>query len=239
MDFSDVKGIVSGADVLLVLLHSVEVAHVIHAVVMIADGVINHHTLDLAGIIFQIFLEGIVVHEPIQVPGHVAERHRVHLPRGGGDGGVDVFHEIAELLLVVRAVRQMNIPQHEHTMILLSIDLFQLEINAFRNGRTGLEQRMEFGQNAVRDGFVPARGGDEDVAVVLLGLELIDALGVGLYDIDAVGDHYARQSLAFAGDFSVNGRTNRADETPNKCRNRIHGPNGWRWRRKSACRKRT
>ena len=146
-----------------------------------------------------------MVVEPVQVPGHVAEGEGVHLARGGGNGGVEILDELGELLPVVVAGRQVDVAQHQHPVVVLSLDFLQLEVDAFRGRGIGLELRMEPGQEAAGEGLVAARGGDEHVAVEFLGLHLVHALGVRLHHFHAVRDHDAREAGSFAGDLAVYG----------------------------------
>ncbi len=202
MDLADVEGIVGGADEFLVLLHGVIVAHVVHAVVMVANGVVQHHALDAGGI-GQVFLEGVVVRDPVEIPGHVAEGEGIDLPGRRGNGGVDVLHETGELLLVVGPAGEVDVTQHEHPVVILSVGLFQLEINPFRHIGRRLERRVELGQDAAHERLVAGRGGHEDVAVVLLGLHLVHALGIRLHDFDAVGDDNPGETRPLAGDLPI------------------------------------
>ena len=46
MDLADVEGIIGRADVFLEILHGIVVAHIVHAVVVVADGMVHRHALD-------------------------------------------------------------------------------------------------------------------------------------------------------------------------------------------------
>ena len=171
--------------------------------VVVADGVEDREPLDRRGV-GEILREAVFTVLPVQVPGHVAQGQGIDLPAGvRRDARVDVPDEFVELLAVLVAVGEVDIAEDEHRVLVLPGNLLQGEVHALR-GRLRLgELLVQQGPDAVGRDLVAGGHADEDVAVLLLGFQLIDALRVGLRHFVTVGDRDALQRRAVAGDEAI------------------------------------
>ena len=76
VDVADIEGVIGWSDNFLVLDHRVVVSEFVHAVVVVADGLVNREALDGLGI-GKVVLVAVVVGLPVEVPCHVAEGEAV------------------------------------------------------------------------------------------------------------------------------------------------------------------
>ena len=206
MNLAYVEGIIRGPYHFLVLFNRIEIPGLVHAVVMVADSLINGKAGD--GLrIGQVFPVSVIIGFPVQVPGHVAQGHSINLTCSLGDVTVDIGHKIPELLAVVGAVGQVDIAQHEHGVVFLADGLVQGEVHPFRRTDASRELPVNHGKDAATGGLIPGRYAHEHISVILLGRELINAVFVCLHRIDSVGHYGIRDSLTGTNNFPVNGGT--------------------------------
>ena len=201
-----VEGIIRGPYHFLVLFNRIEIPGLVHAVVMVADSLINGKAGD--GLrIGQVFPVSVIIGFPVQVPGHVAQGHSINLTCSLGDVTVDIGHKIPELLAVVGAVGQVDIAQHEHGVVFLADGFVQGEVYPFRRTDARRELPVNHGKDAATGGLIPGRYAHEHISVILLGRELISSVLVRLHRIDAIGHYGIRDALTATDHFSVNGGT--------------------------------
>ena len=93
----------------------------------------------------------------------------------------------------------MHIAQHQEAEVGEG-RLYEFEVGFFGSFRIFREHLVELRLNAFEGRFVAAGDGDEYVLPLLLGLHPVVAVGIGLYDLDTVGNQYVGNAGAAAGD---------------------------------------
>ena len=208
VDLSDVEGIVVRTEFLLVPEGRIPVADRIHVMVMVADCVEDLKTFDDIGI-RQILVETVFLRIPVKVPGHVSESHGVDLVTGIlRQIVVDLLCESCELIpVILLSPSKMDVSEEKHRVIGLVSGLIELEITPVHFGDVSADNLVEQRQDAGRGDLVTARNGDEDVRILLFGLDLVHTVLVGKSDDIAIGDSHTLDSLVTAAHLAVNVRT--------------------------------
>ena len=169
---------------------------------MVADGLINGESGD--GLrIGQVFLVPVAVGLPVKVPGHVSQGEAVHGAAQSLGIGVDVGHEILELGAVARAVRQVDISQHEHGVVLLAGNLPELEIHPFGHVGRLAQLAVNHRQDAASEGLVARRHAHEHIFMVFGRCQLVHAVLVRLYHLHPVGNDHIRNALFPANHLAI------------------------------------
>ena len=121
--------------------------------------------------------------------------------------GVQIAREHPELGHVIRSVGKVHVTEEQHLVCCLVTCVDQGEIpSLWHVGLLG-QKRVELRQNAICRSLITARNGDEDIAVLLGGLHLIDTLVIRDDNLDTVGENDITQRLALAGDYPIDSRT--------------------------------
>ena len=216
MDLADVERIVGRPEILAVFGFGLVVVFVFVAVVVVADDVV-HQKRGVFGQT-QVFGHARVVAEPVFRVGHVAQVQPVD--RRAPHQAVGIFdqpgHEVvAELDRVYRgddvaaagrdvdhAARDVFVGHHEQRVVVVGgareVEIELLDALLVRRLVEGVE---EFGQESGIDLRVvaPRRGDHHELRARQLGFEPVAALGIGLHDVESVGDDdpFDAASLAF------------------------------------------
>ena len=219
VDLADVERVVGRSEILAVFGFGLVVVFVFVAVVVVADDVVHQK----GGVLGQTQVLGHArfVAEPVFRVGHVAQIEPVD--RCAPHQAVGVLHQpghevVAELDRVDRgddvaasgrdvdhAARDVFVGHHEQGVIVVGgaceVEVELLHLLFARRLVEGVE---EFGQEAGVDlRVVAARRGDHhELRARELGLEPVAAFGVGLYDVETVGDDDPFDASPFTRDIA-------------------------------------
>ncbi len=220
VDLADVERVVGRPEILAVFGFGLVVVFVFVAVVVVADDVVHQER----GIFGQpqVLGHARLVAEPVLRVGHVAQIQPVD--RRAPHQAVGIFHQpghevVAELDRVDRrddvaaagrdvdhAARDVLVGHHEQRVIVVG-GAREVEIEPLHLffARRLVEGVKEFGQKARIDLRIiaPRRGDHHELRARELGFEPVAALGIGLHDVESVGDDDPFDAAAFAFDVAL------------------------------------
>ena len=198
VDLAKVEGIVVRRQILCIFEGFKIVACNFHLVVVVTHGVEERDAGEVSVHGLEIIGKAIVVGNPVHVPCHVAKGEAIYLSGGFGNGLVNECSHFFELGKVAGAACQVHVAKDEEGIVVIG-SLHKFEVHLLFSFGIGLEGFPEFGKDAVEGCFIAAGNGYEHIFPFLVGLQTVVAVGIGLYNLDTVGNQHVGNAGTLAG----------------------------------------